>query len=103
VRLATFMVALAALCAPIGAAEAQSSCASSEDCLDDGRCTTDDDGWCIAGSDFECTGARRCHAEGRCTAIEGACVAIDPADCLRSWRCRAEGLCYLNRNEFVAD
>ena len=52
-------------------------------------------GTCVALHDDDCTNARICALEGRCTAKDGVCVATRDADCKSSELCRELGRCSL--------
>jgi hypothetical protein len=77
-------------------------CLSSEECSDDGRCSSFG-GQCVVMSEADCEHTDRCKEKGMCTADENECVARREDDCLRSKACREEGLCYFDPKEQVCD
>src|SRR5262245_54824132 len=77
-------------------------CLSSEECSDDGRCSSFG-GQCVVMSNADCARSELCKEKGRCTAFENDCVAGSDFDCQASLNCRKEGVCYKKPDEPVCD
>ena len=80
----------------------QDPCAASDECIENGRCTSVD-GDCVATREDDCRWSERCHASGFCSVVEGECLAGSDHDCKRSSACTQANRCYLDPEEHVCD
>src|SRR5687768_16339815 len=85
----TVVLSVAALVACDNAA----ACKADKDCQRSGRCSANEKGACVVGSDQDCKGADPCKLRGLCSAKAGACVAADDAGCAASEECKKLGNC----------
>jgi hypothetical protein len=78
------------------------SCADSDICKSDGRCSASE-GKCTAASDEDCKKAFICTGKGACTASKGACTVGGDADCKQSEACAKDGFCKAKGNNCIKD
>src|SRR5687768_10863329 len=69
------------------------ACKSDKDCQRTGRCSANEKGACVVGSDQDCKGADPCKQRGLCSAKAGACVAASDSECASSEDCKKLGNC----------
>jgi sulfatase-modifying factor enzyme 1 len=75
------------------------SCAGSQGCNEDGRCS-EKDGLCVAASDDDCKASSACRRQRACRAENGSCTGGAEPDCPGS--CEQEGLCWVRDEACVA-
>ncbi len=62
-------------------------------CTQEGRCTPDEEGNCIAKTAADCAPTLGCKRRGLCTAKDGACQVGKEADCQQTEACKELDLC----------
>jgi hypothetical protein len=68
------------------------SCATSLECVLNGRCA-EADGVCVAAADEGCRASIDCRKEGRCSSLGGRCAATQDDQCRAAACCRESGAC----------
>jgi hypothetical protein len=76
------------------------SCAGTEECRDDARCT----GWydeCVLAGEWDCRQSELCLRRGLCAydEVKERCVARSQADCSASQLCQKDKLCVFDPEE----
>ena len=93
---AGFGIVAALMTAGLMACDPNAACKEAKDCKAEGKCTADEAGKCIAGSDQDCAASDGCRVKGQCSVVDGRCQAKNDADCQKSEGCSKEGKCGAN-------
>src|SRR5688500_14266878 len=77
------------------------ACKSAPECKRDGKCTANEKGRCVVGSDQDCKSSEACKLHGLCGVKESACVAATDADCKTAEDCKKLGACSAYQDKCV--